>query len=921
MKVNIMSFTAAGKEPANFSVIIATYNNEEYADDLYRSLDSQTIDPSQLEILIINDGSTDQSLAKANAWQKQSRLNVQVVTQENAGVSAARNTGIELAQGHWITFIDSDDVIHPDYFTALAEFQRRDSFSKASMLTSRSVLFLEDKGITVDNHPLSWKYKQGDRLVSLAMEPHVVHLGGHSTIVRRDVVMKNSLRFNSDVRPGFEDADFNGRYLSHFDDPVLGLVASARYYYRKRSAGTSLIDTAWTKPEKFTHEPKYGHLGMLRYVTDQIGYTPVWAQNMVLYGLYWYFSADRSWKNPFAGLSEELLRDFWTSLDQIFEYIEPSTIRSFPIKNYGWYLSEGILRYFKNESWVESKKTVVYQWGAVEKKTSTQKFVYSYLGPIPKEKFYSNGRRVHPLYTKSIAHKLFGRHIMYERIVALPADSHISISLNGKRSFITRVPAFNKVPPFQNAIPEVLQLLPGVTIDSPQEKVAAYNKNSKDLIVRASTVLPTFRSKAMEEAWVNGITVRAAGIRILNRSLSRLGSNYKNGRIKKSNAKIRNKALLPKHSMKFQNSWIFIDRPDRADDNAEHLYNYVLTNHPEINSWYMISRSSPDWSRLVMKGFRLIPYGESEAVSAILKAAFILSSHMDTEVYEPIDPKRFGSIRARRIFLQHGITMNDISRWINTKNIALVTACSPAELESIAGDGTNYRLMREQIELTGFPRHDKLLELARRTSIIDRSQFLIVPTWRKSLAEELKFATSDVERREILINSDFYQSWVDLIDNNEFLSWVKLVGLTVTFALHDHLSPYSDLFEFGEAVVVRRFSDISIQETLADCRIVLTDYSSLGVEAAVAGAEVVYYQSDTESIYDGSHTFERSWFNYSEHGVGPVVTKVSNVLDVLESLEERNWEKSRFYSERLNALLPNLDGGACERVIQSVKNI
>ncbi|MBP2414046.1 glycosyltransferase involved in cell wall biosynthesis [Arthrobacter stackebrandtii] len=914
-----------------FSIVLAVYNNETYAQDLYRSLDSQTIAPEKLEIIIVDDGSTDESFKIAREWKADTRFTVKLLSQENAGVSAARNTGISAASGRWIAFVDSDDVLHPDYFNALSEFDIRDSYGSASMLSSRSVIFLEDKGLTIDNHPLGWKYKRGDRLVSLIDEPHVVHLGGHSTIVRRDIVDDNGLRFNGEVRPGFEDADFNGRYLSHFSEPVLGLVASARYYYRKRSDGTSLIDTAWTKTEKFTHEPKYGHLGMLRYVTDQLGYTPVWAQNMVLYGLYWYFTADRSWKNPFASLDEKVLDDFWETLDEIFKLIEASTLRNFPIRNFGWYLSEGLLRYFKDEAWVESNKSVVYQWGGVEKKLSAQKYVYSYKGKMPREKFYSNGRRVKAIYSKSIRHDLFGRHLMNERILALPANTNIEIRLGGKRSIITKVPAFNRIPSFKSNVPKRLVLLPGTAVVSPHEEVAEFRQSlnrmstisfSPRLVtgrVRAATAI--LQTKAVEEAWVSGTTVRDAKIRILKRSAKRVGGSLRSSFDRKRNRRFVKSTLAAKDNRAYQGAWIFMDRPDRADDNAEHLYRYARVNHPEINSWFMLSRSSKDWKRLTDEGFRLIPYGEPTAIPAVLKAAFILSSHMDTDVYEPIDRKKYGGIGARRIFLQHGITMNDISRWINTKNLALVAACSPGEVESIVADETHYRLMRRQISMTGFPRHDRLSMLAQASPMSERDRLMIVPTWRKDLADQLRDSETETARIDILHRSEFYRAWADLLTNSDFIMWINTQGLKPMFALHDHLSPYAEVFNFGNTVEVVPFSEISIQETLADSKIVITDYSSLGIEAAVAGAAVVYYQFDAGSIYEGGHTFKKSWFSYSDHGAGPVAATVDEIMSGLNDLADSGWKIPLVYQDRLKTLLPNLDGSASARVIEAVKQL
>ena len=93
------------------SIILPVYNVQEYLGTCIESLTNQTY--KDLEIIAINDGSTDQSLSILEAYaQKDSRL--RVVSQENQGLSAARNTGLDGAKGEYIIFVDSDDYIAAD---------------------------------------------------------------------------------------------------------------------------------------------------------------------------------------------------------------------------------------------------------------------------------------------------------------------------------------------------------------------------------------------------------------------------------------------------------------------------------------------------------------------------------------------------------------------------------------------------------------------------------------------------------------------------------------------------------------------------------------------------------------------------------------------------------------------------------------
>lgn len=98
------------------SVIIPVYNVEAYLSACINSITAQTY--TDLQILLIDDGSTDQSGIICDAYAaKDSRI--KVIHIEYRGISAARNIGIDLAEGEWISFVDSDDVIHPEMLNRL----------------------------------------------------------------------------------------------------------------------------------------------------------------------------------------------------------------------------------------------------------------------------------------------------------------------------------------------------------------------------------------------------------------------------------------------------------------------------------------------------------------------------------------------------------------------------------------------------------------------------------------------------------------------------------------------------------------------------------------------------------------------------------------------------------------------------------
>ena len=100
------------------SIIIPIYNAEKYLNKCLQSIISQTF--QDFEVILINDGSTDCSYDACQVFAKKDKR-FTLLTQTNSGASSARNRGIEMAKGKWITFVDADDYIEANYIERLCK--------------------------------------------------------------------------------------------------------------------------------------------------------------------------------------------------------------------------------------------------------------------------------------------------------------------------------------------------------------------------------------------------------------------------------------------------------------------------------------------------------------------------------------------------------------------------------------------------------------------------------------------------------------------------------------------------------------------------------------------------------------------------------------------------------------------------------
>lgn len=110
------------EENKKITVIVPVFNLEDKIDKCLDSLVNQTL--KEIEIIVVDDGSTDRSLEKI---QKYKQKKIKVISQKNSGASAARNKGIDIAKGEYITFLDGDDWIEENAYEVMYKYAKKKS--------------------------------------------------------------------------------------------------------------------------------------------------------------------------------------------------------------------------------------------------------------------------------------------------------------------------------------------------------------------------------------------------------------------------------------------------------------------------------------------------------------------------------------------------------------------------------------------------------------------------------------------------------------------------------------------------------------------------------------------------------------------------------------------------------------------------
>ena len=217
-----------------FSVIMAIYNTGRYLDESIGSILNQTIGYINIQIILVNDGSIDNSEEICLNYQKKYPNNIIYKKIENKGVSNARNIGMKLAKGEYINFLDPDDRWDLQAFEYILSFFK---IHKDINFVSGRMKFFESRD---DYHILDYKFYK-TRTVNLTEEYSCIQSSSSTCFFKSSIL--SGKKFEENILSG-EDTRFVNLIL--LTNPIMGLIREAIYFCRKRNDLSSRSQTQKT---------------------------------------------------------------------------------------------------------------------------------------------------------------------------------------------------------------------------------------------------------------------------------------------------------------------------------------------------------------------------------------------------------------------------------------------------------------------------------------------------------------------------------------------------------------------------------------------------------------------------------------------------------------------------------------------------
>ena len=886
-----------------FSIITAVYNVEEYVKDTIESIVNQTIGfEENIQLILIDDGSSDSSGLICDQYKDSYPNNVIVVHKENGGVSSARNEGLKYAEGEYVNFVDSDDKLGLNVLEEVYDFFKKND--DCIDVVSIPIQYFEAKH---GNHMLNYKFFPGSRVVDLEDDWFCPQMHVASSFIRRDIL--EDLFFDSNLAYA-EDAKFVLQAI--MKKKKIGLLSSCRYWYRSRKTGLSAIQNSGKKKNWYLPVVKHFHSSIIDYSIKMYGAVPKFVQMVLMYDLQWRFKINGSFIYE-AGLSEEEVEEYIGTIKNIIQYIDDDVIyeqRNLlrEHKNYIFKFKYGVTPKLEKE---ENNIIFSYSSNAVFS-LSNCKVQFEFL-KIENSTLYLEGFvSLYNISYDSVVLKIFANK---EEIPFETTTRSTNSECFGEKTLMC-VGFKTKIPLDKNI--EVTNIRVGALINGME---IVFRKSGYKYFMPLSNKC---RNYYKSEKWiVKGEIDRATIIVSRSSILKRLYSEAKllryikkvNTPLVKNTFKLRWKYYFRK-LFKRKPVWLISDRYTNAGDNGEALFRFLCKEHPEIDARFVLSKNSADFSRMEEIG-PVLEYNSKKHRLFVLLSEFIFSSQGEPEYYDLFDVNKgerevVRDITANKkfVFLQHGVIYNDLSGWLNryNKNFYGFVTTANGEYDSILNGAYNYSA--EKVWLTGLPRFDRLYDNAQKT-------ISIMPTWRKYLTAGCNRKTYEWKLVNNFDESKYYTFYNSLLNNERLLKSASEYGYKINFVLHPIFRSASDLFVGNEIVNIVK-EGFSYTDIYAVSDLVMTDYSSAVFDFAYMRKPLIYTYFDKDEFYGNNHTVKKGYFDIERDGFGEVTYDLETTVDCLIEYMKNGCELKPMYRERIDKFFAFDDKNNCQRIYDKI---
>lgn len=849
-----------------FSIIITAYNAESVIRKSIKSIIKQSLDfKENVEIILINEGSKDKTGEICKHYSSIYPNNIRHISKKYEGRGASRNLGISHAKGEYITFLDAEDYISKNTLKrVLAVFQKN---KEINIVTINSNFYesLSNDPILELKYDTTW-------VIDLIKNPEFFQAQAMTCFFKRESI--KNLQFSEEITLS-EDISFVNHLL--IDNPKIGVSSNCKYYIRNPNEKKTLLSII-PKSEDSKRNEEFNFMTLIRKSLDIYGSTPVFIQNTILF----YFNELILNESINEKLNQKQIKYLNTKINEILRFVDEESIYRHQLLDVR---VKTFLLFLKND-YSYPKKDQIRLTKSLKLDTvyidiyeiiDDTLHILANLNSIAldeKVDAYVNSEKVE---TKVLKFPQREKYYLNERYL-VNHTFEFYVKLDENKSYEIRFKS--------NISPEL-----NIDFSRPCNfsKVVGYAKTKKYLSVLEGNSIKIKRKKT--SSWLKQEC----------RTLKNMLKNRVPGFETAIPIRLMYFLLYPFYRNK--RIWFYMDFPTIADDNGMHLFKYSIEQKEKgIKKYFIIDKNTDSYRKMKNIG-PVIAYHSMKHRVLGLFAEKIITSHPDNNYIYGFwghYPNFAGILKSGTLFLQHGITLNNISSWLNKfdKNLDFLLTASKKEYDSLFRYYYNYD--EEIIQLLGFPRFDNLKDEKTKT-------LLLMPSWRRYLSKENKYTIS---------NSSYFKTYNSLINNPRLIELAKENGYEIIFRPHPHVYQFIELFDKNDFVKID-YERGSYQELFKKGALLITDYSSVAFDFAYLKKPVLYYQYGEDYHFN----LEESYFDYEKMGFGEVCNSEDELIDLIEQYIENDCKMKDKHVQNVEDYFIFTDRNNCKRVHEAILKI
>ena len=896
------------------SVIIPFYNAQDYISEAMDSLIKQDYPFGEIDVFLIDDGSTDDSKDMAESYSKLYK-NVIKYRLQHKGVSAARNVGIELAlqtKNEYIFFLDADDKYRKNHIKKCIEILEK--YPESVFATGVIELFEADEGL--DKRFSLARYKRereieiSDNVTDSLYCGHVGQGGW-----RAEALIDK--RFNEKFVYA-EDVDFMSRVLSK---NKFVFCKDIKYLYRKRYTSNSIVDTApedirWYDKVWKVFKPLYEDL------LKENEFVPFFVQQTVLENIYALFTnndkekilervnheqLNKAMEFIMENTDDEIINcklfaDWQRMHFKTYKYGKPNLTRWAPLptfvmnktgetdagERFGYLSTDPMVVHIifeKTGTLVmrTSIRCLTYEHFQIDVISDYETDVQQVPSPFDRDKMFFCGQEIFP-------RKYF----------------EIKINLNAPIKDLTEdeegyVRFFMKTD---------YGVLTNIRLDFLPHSGMGYNMPftlGDDFIIKRTETNNTISASPFTEKEL---------LTTCNQIKPYGGIGTPHPDSVKKFTELKNSIIQNFRAFSEKRIWLFIDRGYDIGNNAEALFRHCVTKNDGILKYYII----PDES--FADRFAGLPYmviGSLEYKLLCCFAEKFFSSYLfgggltynftvnkkQKELWE--DTQNFKKLartffRGDIIHVQHGVIMQDISYYLTKfdENLKTLLNVSEKEYNYIKNDLSN-AMDSNMLSLTGLPR----LDLLEHTKNNPDSQKIILfaPSFDWKYFKEMQYIPE-------YKHSEHFQYLNSVLNSSKLLDGLEKKGYKLYFKPHYLVVPMLDDFDIDPRVTVVT-NEIDRYELYAMADLMISDYSGIAFDFAYLKKPVVY-------AHFVEPKYEEVYFSYKDDGFGEICKDIASLEKKVLKYVAHQCEMPPKYQQRVDGFYSMQDGQNCERIYQEM---